>query len=502
MNKFITLLFGILFTIWSIRLYYKLYDKKIRRYILVIGILIIFWMFIRIVKGVIEDVFIERMCWYLYYLPLIFIPTLYYICSSLLLGKMNSIKKNITYIISSILLLLVLTNDFHELVFIFNKGVMLYDDYIHYIGYYLISIWIFYLFSKSLIDLGIYRMKIKKDIKGFLPFIVIILGLTYTILYVLDIPYVRSINMSVVNSTLICIGIELAFYLDLIPNNSRYISKLSNSNLDMAIVSLDGNTKYTTNVFRVVPEFIMRDIKNNRVDDSYKENNIIYDVKRNKNSYVIFRKDFSSIHELEREIRRQRRELLKQQESIKIEEKTKKELYEMKIRKDVIDRVEVNLSNKRNEAREILMKDNVSKGELDKVKRIIIYSKKKSMLMISSINGDIYNEDGIKVLLDELFVSMVSANVKGFVSINGKFIIKGNTMSLIYDIVYELIEYYNNNSIMIFVSKYRGNIKLKVIIDSDKYLSKNINIDDSVFIKEKKYDTDMEIEFIIRDGDR
>lgn len=30
MNKFITLLFAIFFTMWTIRLYYKLYDKKIK----------------------------------------------------------------------------------------------------------------------------------------------------------------------------------------------------------------------------------------------------------------------------------------------------------------------------------------------------------------------------------------------------------------------------------------------------------------------------------------
>ena len=502
MNKFITLLFGVLFTIWTIRLYYKLYDKKTRRYILIIGTLIIFWMLIRIIKGVIEEPFIERICWYLYYLPLIFIPTLYYISSSSLLGKMNRFKKNIIYIISSILLSLVLTNDFHELVFIFNKGISLYDDYTHYIGYYLISVWIFYLFGKGLIDLGIYRMKIKKDIKGFLPFIIIIIGLSYTILYVLDIPYIRSINMSIVNSTLICIGIELAFYLDLIPNNSRYITRFLASNLNMAIVSLEGNTKYTTNVFKEIPELIMNDIKNNKVKESYKDNNIIYDIRKNKDSYVILRKDLTSIHNLEKEIKAQRKELLKQQESIKIEEKTKKELYKMRIRKDVISKVELNLSKKKNEAKKILMKENISKEEIDKVRRIIIYSKKKSMLMISEINGDTYNEEGIKVLLNELLVSMSSANIKGFISINNKITIKGNTMSLLYDIIYELIENYNNKSIMIFISKDKNNIKLKTIIDTDKYLNKNINIDNSIIIKEKKYDTDIEIEFIIKDGDR
>ena len=47
----------------------------------------------------------------------------------------------------------------------------------------------------------------------------------------------------------------------------------------MAIVSLDGNTKYTTMIFKVIPEFISNDIKNNKVKDNYQEGNIIYDIK-------------------------------------------------------------------------------------------------------------------------------------------------------------------------------------------------------------------------------
>ena len=500
MNNFITLLFAILFSLWTIRLYYKLYDKKTRRYILIIGLLIIFWMLIRIVKGIASSSLLERMCWYLYYLPLIFIPTLYYIASSSLLGKINKIKKIVIYVISTILFLLVLTNDFHELVFIFNKGLSFHNDYTHYIGYYLISIWIFYFFSISLINLAIYRMKIKKDIKGFLPFLVILTGLLYTIFYVLDIPYIRSINMSIVNSTLICIGIELAFYLDLIPNNSKYINKFSNSNLDMSIVSLDGKTKYTTTVFKTIPDFILKDILCNKVKKTYKKQNIIYDIRKNKDSYIILKKDLTNIHNLEKEIKQQRKELIKQQESIKIEEKTKKELYEVKLRKEVINKVELKLSEKRLEAKKILMQDNVSKDDLNKVKRIIIYSKKKSMLIISSLNDDVYNEEGIKVLLNELLTSMSSLNIKGYVSVNDKIIIKGNTMSLLYDIVYELIENSNNKSIMIFVSKDKNYIKLKAIIDTNKSLKDKINIDSSITIKEKIYDFDMEIEFIIKDG--
>lgn len=501
MNMFITFLFAIIFTFWTIRFYYKLYDKKIRCYILFIGFLIIFWMLIRIIKGLIDFPLGERLCWYLYYLPLIFIPTLYYVCSSSLLGKMNKNKKFI-YSFSGILLLLVLTNDFHELVFKFDYDKFFYDDYTHYIGYYLICFWIFYLFSKSLVDLALYRMKYKKDMKGFLPFGVILIGLSYTICYVLNVPYIRSINMSVVNSCLICIGIELAFYLNLIPNNSKYIDKFLKSNLDMAIVSNDVKTIYTTKVFKIIPQYILDDILDSRVKESYSSDNIIYDIRKNKDSYVILKNDISEIKSIEKEIKDQRKELIKQQESIKSQEKAKKELCELKYRKEVIDKVELGLSLKRNEAKEILSKRNVSKSDLEKVQRIIIFSKKKSMLMISEINGDSYNEDAISLLINELFNSMVSSGVKGFAKIKDRIVIKGNAMSLLYDIVYELIECSLNGSIMLFISKDKDVIKLKAIIDNNLFNKDDILISSDVLIKVKNYDTDSEIEFIIKEDSK
>ena len=502
MNKFITLLFAILFTMWTIRLYYKLYDKKTRRYILFIGILIVFWMLIRIIRGVTIDINIKRICWYLYYLPLIFIPTLFYVCSNSLLSKMNKTRKIFIYLISSILLILVLTNDFHELVFKFNNGIYFHNDYNHYVGYYLIFIWIFYLFGGSMIKLAINRLKIKKDLKVFLPLIVLLLGLIYTYLYILDVPYIRETNMSIVNSVLICLGIELAFYLDLIPNNKKYIQKFFNSNLDMAIISLDGKTKYTTCSFKVIPNFILDDIKNNKVKQIYQKKNIVYDIKENKDSYVILRKDLTNIFKLKEEMLKQQKELLKQQESMKLEEKTKRELYEIKIRKDTINRVEKKLEEKRLEAKKILMKDDIKREDLEKVKRIIIYSKKKSMLIISEMNNEIYNEESIKILLNELIVGMSSLNIEGLVVVKNKMNIKGRIMSYLYDIVYELIENSKNNAVMIYVFSDNNMVNLKAVIGTNKKIKDKLKLDSNIKVKEKVYDTDTELIFTIKDSDK
>ena len=502
MNKFITLLFAIFFTMWTIRLYYKLYDNKTRRYILFIGILIVFWMLIRIIRGVTIDINIERICWYLYYLPLIFIPTLFYVCSNSLLSKMNKTRKIFIYLISSILLILVLTNDFHELVFKFNNGIYFHNDYNHYVGYYLIFIWIFYLFGGGMIKLAINRLKIKKDLKVFLPLIVLLLGLIYTYLYILDVPYIRETNMSIVNSVLICLGIELAFYLDLIPNNKKYIQKFFNSNLDMAIISLDGKTKYTTCSFKVIPNFILDDIKNNKVKQIYQKKNIVYDIKENKDSYVILRKDLTNIFKLKEEMLKQQKELLKQQESMKLEEKTKRELYEIKIRKDTINRVEKKLEEKRLEAKKILMKDDIKREDLEKVKRIIIYCKKKSMLIISEMNNEIYNEESIKILLNELIVGMSSLNIEGLVVVKNKMNIKGRIMSYLYDIVYELIENSKNNAVMIYVFSDNNMVNLKAVIGTNKKIKDKLKLDSNIKVKEKVYDTDTELIFTIKDSDK
>ena len=502
MNKFITLLFAIFFTMWTIRLYYKLYDNKTRRYILFIGILIVFWMLIRIIKGVTLDINIGRICWYLYYLPLIFIPTLFYVCSKSLLSKMNKKKKIFIYLISSILLILVLTNDFHELVFKFNNGIYFHNDYNHYIGYYLIFIWIFYLFGGGMLKLAINRLKIKKDLKVFLPLVVLLLGLIYTYLYILDVPYIRETNMSIVNSVLICLGIELAFYLDLIPNNKKYIQKFFNSNLDMSIISLDGNTKYTTCAFKVVPNFILDDIKNNKVKQTYQKKHIVYDIKKNKDSYVIIKKDLTNILKLKEEMVKQQKELLKQQESMKLEEKTKRESYEIKIRKDTINRVEKKLEEKRLEAKKILMKDDIKREDLEKVKRIIIYSKKKSMLIISEMNNEIYNEESIKILLNELIVGMSSLNIEGLVVVKNKMNIKGRIMSYLYDIVYELIENSKNNAVMLYIFSNNNMVNLKAVIGANKKIKDKLKLDSNIKVKEKVYDTDTELIFTIKDSDK
>lgn len=89
--------------------------------------LMLVWLVLRTLKyEVVTDLTAARYIWYLYYLPMLFIPLLgVYIALSLgrseefrLTGKMGALA-----IIPAVLFLLVITNDLHQQAFTFSSGV-------------------------------------------------------------------------------------------------------------------------------------------------------------------------------------------------------------------------------------------------------------------------------------------------------------------------------------------------------------------------------------------
>lgn len=479
------IIYAVIFTIWLVRLYYKLYDKETKRYVMEIGLLIVFWMFIRIIKSVIEIPSLVRICWYLYYLPLLFIPVILYICA-------KRIEKNkwIYLSVASILLLLVLTNDFHELVFKFNNGLLDYDNYKHNVGYYVICIWIFYFLGSSMISLAKARLKIKKDYKVFLPILLLLVGLIYTILYVIGIPFIASSNMACILSVIICIGIELILYLDLIPNNKKYKDAFVNSSLEMGIVSLDGNIIYNTKEFNV-PEFIINDIKSNKIKSRYKHDNLIYDTKKNKGSFVVLKKDITILNNLQKELESKQEKLLKQRKELKKEKKYKQKLNEINLRNEIILKIEKDIIRRKEKALNILDKDNITKNELEYVKLIIAYAKRKSSLVISEVDGDYFDENSVSLIIKELLLDYKSFGIHGEIKVD-KLNIDSYKMSLLYEIIFSVLENLTDLNVMIFICC----DSIKIIVDKKVNIKSNINVK-NIIINENTYDSDTEI--IIRE---
>lgn len=147
-NVFIYCLMVIILSIVMFGAIIKTIDKKTKICFIILFCLFAFWLCIKIFDKVSAFNDNNDYTWYLLYIPLLFIPSMWFITNNQIYIK-NQIYKRVFAIISLaislLLLLLVLTNDFHEFVFIFPEGSTGShpSDYKYNFGYFIIYAFIF-----------------------------------------------------------------------------------------------------------------------------------------------------------------------------------------------------------------------------------------------------------------------------------------------------------------------------------------------------------------------
>ena len=494
-------IFLVIFTIWISTLILRVFDKTLKKYTLSIGICLIFWMIIKVFKHYTTGS-INHYMWYLYYLPLIFIPTFYYNCSEYLLIKDNNKKRIIAIGISIILFLLVITNDSHQLIFkILNEN----NDYIHKWGYYLVCIWIFLLLIMAVKNLVKVSMAEKDKKKTIIPFIPIILGLIYTVIYVLDIGFIEKTNMAIVIGTLFCIGLEVLFRLGLIPNNFRYRKIFLNSNLPIEIISKDGTKKINTNHYIEVEENIIKDIKNNELKKQYKAENKIQNVKSIQGGYAVEEKDISKINDLKKKLENTNQELLKQEELLKNQKKIKEKIFEVKIKNEIIELLDEKIDEKREHINKML--DEMTEVDIEKmymIKLLINYCKRMSSLVISNYNKEKYNNKRIEIIINELLSEAKELNTNGVLQTNN-FELNSSETTTIYEIVFEIIYRLKDVNFILNIEVNNTYIKLKYLFDKNikvlKQKLEELKLERITGIDEKNNEDETRLEIEILRGE-
>lgn len=449
-----------IYTIWLILLYIRIFDKTLKKYVLSIGVLLVFWMAIRMVKRYTTG-YVTEILWYLYYIPLLMIPTFYYNCSSYLINSKNKKRRIVAIIISIILFLLVITNSLHNIVFKIKSNI---NDYNHNIGYFIIVVWILCLIVVAIINL----IKSSKN-KGYkniiLISVTILIGIIYTILYIKNIPVIRKTNMSVIIGTLFCVGLEMMLDFKLIPNNFRYKKIFKNSNLPLEIVSQDGKTRIATNHSINLKENIISDIKNNKVKSIYKDNNIIKNVNVINGGYSIEEKDYSKINEYEEKLKSIQQELIEQETILQKQRKIATEIYETKLKGEIIELLDEKIEQKRNLINELIKEMKIT--DIDKMKNIKLllnYCKRMSNLVISSYNKEKYDNKRLEVIINEMLIEAQALGINGVLKTNNFEISSGETAN-IYEIIFETIMKFRATDFILYIQVNNSYTEIKYLFD-------------------------------------
>ena len=254
-----------LFVAWGISVRSRIIQPQVRRYLTAVSALMIFWMTVRSIRYSLEEaIWVMRHLWYLYYLPMLFIPLLA-VFIALSLGKPESFRLPkwtvLLYIPTAALLLLVLTNDLHQLVFRFPEDAVVWmNEYRYGIVYFPVVGWMV-LCALTALVIMLVKCRVPNSRKVLvLPFVPVVLSVIYGALYIFQLPWLRLIagDVTVVFCLLIAATLESCIQCGLIQSNTHYNDLLLSCTLRVQLTDPEYQRLLSSRSAEPIPLQIMR----------------------------------------------------------------------------------------------------------------------------------------------------------------------------------------------------------------------------------------------------
>lgn len=244
-----TALYLLLFTLWGFSLDRRIIQRQALHCLRLTAALMLLWLILRTLKySFVTGPAAGRYIWYLYYLPMLFLPLLgVYIALSM--GKSEDYRLSrgtgMLSIIPAALFLLVITNDLHQQVFAFKSGVPglpVSGTYSYRPLYFICLGWMVVCMAFSLVCLFRKSRIPSGEGKRITPFVLGCAMLLYGILYLSGIPAVRWWfgDMNVMFCLLYAAIYESCIRCRMIPSNTGYVELFEASTLAACIADRSG----------------------------------------------------------------------------------------------------------------------------------------------------------------------------------------------------------------------------------------------------------------------
>ena len=397
--------------------YFRILDRTTRRYLLTIAILLAALVLFRASKYIAfeETHFIARHLWYLYYLPFLYIPN-FVMLASLSVGEDGLVKhtifKLVTFLISTILVLFVLTNDLHQFVFKFNPEFQSWDsDYSYGVLYFIligaialeIIITLIILYKKCSLSLAKRRM--------WLPILPVFYTIIWMVLYATgafgsissyfgELPDV--FGFSIAGFFLGCIAIGL------IPTNKYSKDLFSKSNVLAFLMDKKGNTID-----------LPKDLEG--VDLSFEKEEMIDNSKRlhkNKitNGYIYWMDDIGSINSINQKLKDTLDSMMNENEIISFENSLKEKRSQMEAKNKAYNDITRALKNELSFIKDLAIEADRNIDLYEKNIKFItilaIYIKRCSNLILLGSERDCISYEDLFISLNEVLLYIEKANIK------------------------------------------------------------------------------------------
>lgn len=386
-----------LYLVWAISFQKRIIQKEPRRCLIMIAVMMVFWMLVRMCKFEIpyEMPTALRYAWYLYYIPMLLLPTVSLYLAFYIRQPENyklPERRCLLFFPALFLIGIVLTNDLHQLVFTFPEGRLgeaaSYEVGVYGYGamYYAIVAWDLGCLLVALLIILLRCRKIKNRKMLWMPFGAYGLSVVYGIAYYLNLPFwkIFSSDMTAAFCLLFALIIESCIQCRLIPSNTGYAQLFVASTISAQITDQSGKCIYQSQDSECIAPEIVRQVVQCPI---MLENGIRLSGKPILGGYVLWKENLSELQEIVRELE-DRKEELKDANLIEEENlRTKREVEKLSVKNQLYDKIQKQTARQSKLLTEFIeaysMEEDENKREkiLGKIVVIGAYIKRRSNLI-------------------------------------------------------------------------------------------------------------------------
>lgn len=255
---------------WVISLHRRLVNKNVRRLMLWVGGLLLFWLVDKIVKWDLTGSLthpLVRYLWYGFYVGMLFVPTLgAFIIDYLGKPEDYSHPKKMNWLLlpPTVMLIAVFTNDLHQKVFVFYNGFINFDQEYGYD-------WVYYIVMGWFIVMGFYfvsMLVLKSRVPGSrrlqkMPILIMTFAALFWIGYSMRL---YNCDLTVMDCLIIVLLLESAIQSGLLPSNSRYQEVFDRTTVPVMIVDREYQPHYVSGGALPVSDAQLRQTAEGTVD--------------------------------------------------------------------------------------------------------------------------------------------------------------------------------------------------------------------------------------------
>ena len=301
------LLIAAVILLWKGTVSHRMIRHDVRRVVIVISWLMVGWLLLRLFKyQLLSEGTLCRMCWYGYYLFQLALPVALLYLTGILdreEGKKRLVcppwPPLVVYVLS---VLLVMSNDLHQLVFRFTPGGNWVSDYHYGPGYWIVMVFsLLFLVSAfwNLLRKG-HRSSSRRG--RVLPLLFCTGLLVYLVAYIKRVPLAWESDLTVNICILSVLFFEAVLHSGMIPVNIQYQRLFASAPINLTLLDGDGRTVLSSPGARPISRSVWQRLRTDIHQPLLRDRDTQFHAVSVRSGMAVWQEDLSQLNQLRKEI--------------------------------------------------------------------------------------------------------------------------------------------------------------------------------------------------------